>query len=111
MDEILVNGVKFVPKNSVDVSKMVCVRCRDSGVHVGELVSRDGQEVTLQNSRQIWRWKGANTLKELCENGVNRDSYTRISTIKTTKTILLDAISIDEITPGAAATLEPVWNT
>lgn len=47
----------------------VIVRCRDAGVHAGELVSRAGREVRLQNSRRIWYWKGAASLSELSQYG------------------------------------------
>ena len=34
----------------------VLVRTVAAGVHVGELVSRKGDEVTLASARRIWRW-------------------------------------------------------
>ena len=34
----------------------VIVRSRDAGVHAGELVSRDGDEVVLTRSRRLWYW-------------------------------------------------------
>jgi hypothetical protein len=40
---------------------IVIIRTRDAGVHVGELVSRNGNEVTLNGPHKIWRWRGANT--------------------------------------------------
>jgi hypothetical protein len=110
MLSMVINGVEYVEKKQTDISNIVCVRCRYSGVHIGELVEKNGEEVTLINSRQIWRWKGANTLKELCETGVDSSSYTRISETKTTQTILLDAISIDQVTENALKTLCAVWN-
>ena len=38
----------------------------------GELVSRDGTEVTLKNSRRLWYWAGAASLSELAEHGTSR---------------------------------------
>lgn len=34
----------------------VLVRATGAGVHCGELAERKGDEVTLNNSRRIWRW-------------------------------------------------------
>lgn len=36
--------------------KYVLVRTSGAGVHVGELVARKGDEVTLADARRIWRW-------------------------------------------------------
>ena len=47
----------------------VIVRCRNAGVHAGELVSRSGTEVRLANSRRIWYWRGAASLSELAVYG------------------------------------------
>jgi hypothetical protein len=61
-------------------TKVVIVRTRDAGVHVGELISRKGGEVVLANAHRIWRWRGANTLNELSQRGTSGESgYTRIS--------------------------------
>jgi len=38
------------------MKKYVIVRTTGAGVHCGELVSREGTEVTLSESRRIWRW-------------------------------------------------------
>lgn len=54
--------------------KYVVVRCQSAGVHVGELVERRGQEVTLAHAKRLWRWFGANTLHEVANNGVASSS-------------------------------------
>ena len=48
----------------------VIIRTYSAGVHFGTLVgepkSKDGYyEVTLENTRRIWKWSGANSLSEL----------------------------------------------
>lgn len=35
----------------------VVVRCTQAGVHAGLLVHRDGQDVTLRESRRLWHWR------------------------------------------------------
>lgn len=59
-------------------SKYVILRTTGAGVHVGRLVSRDGDTVTLADARRIWRWRGGNTLNELALRGAD-EVYTRIS--------------------------------
>lgn len=47
------------------VGKYVIVRCRDAGVHAGELVAHEGREATLKDSRRLWYWKPAKRKKFL----------------------------------------------
>jgi hypothetical protein len=59
--------------------QFVIVRTRDAGVHCGTLENiSDGGSVTLSDARRIWRWRGANTLNELSQQGAAND-WTRIS--------------------------------
>ena len=39
------------------VGKYVIARCYSAGVHAGEVVSVDGENVILRNSRRLWSWK------------------------------------------------------
>ena len=41
------------------IGEKVIVRCRDAGVHFGELVSRTGRDVTLKDSRRMYYWRAA----------------------------------------------------
>lgn len=54
--------------------KYVVVRTYTAGVHCGELVKREGKEVTLANARRIWRWFGANTINEIANHGAASNS-------------------------------------
>lgn len=38
------------------VGKYVICRCYSAGVHAGELVSQNGDQVILKNSRRLWSW-------------------------------------------------------
>ena len=42
------------------IGSYVIVRCRDAGVHAGELVSHNGRECVLKGARRLWYWKPAN---------------------------------------------------
>ena len=72
--------------------KEVIVRTYSAGVHVGELVSHKGTEVTLKNARRIWKWAGAFTLNAVAVTGVDR-TQSRIS-CAVPKIILTQAIEI-----------------
>ena len=67
----------------------VVVRTYSAGVHIGELVSRKGKEVKLQNARRIWSWQGARTLHEIATDGVGSGSKVSVmvSTIELTEAI------------------------
>lgn len=62
------------PANDLDGMKYVVVRSRDSGCHAGYLKERNGDEVTLINSRRLWMWQGAATLSQLAMEGVSKPS-------------------------------------
>lgn len=54
------------------VGKYVICRCYSAGVHAGELVSQQGDEVVLRNSRRLWSWtaKAGVALSGLAINGL-----------------------------------------
>lgn len=86
--EVEINGVKYVQKDSlvkmapaIDGMKVVCVRSRDAGVHVGFLKRKDGSEVELVNSRRIWYWAGAATLSQLAMEGVNNPANCKFGVV------------------------------
>lgn len=56
----------------------IVVRGTGCGVICGYLAAKTAEYVTITEPRQIWRWRGANTLMEVSTHGVAED-YTRIS--------------------------------
>ena len=60
-------------KNSIRLPYVIC-RCRDAGVHAGELVSDTPKGIVLANSRRLWYWTGAATLSELAVYGSKNPS-------------------------------------
>jgi hypothetical protein len=81
----------------------VVVRTYSAGVHVGELVSRNGKEVVLANARRLWRWQGANTLNEVANHGVGKGS--KVSE-KAQQIELTEAIEVITCTAKARESLE-----
>lgn len=72
MKSVFIDGVEYVEKNqmseNLDGMPFCIVRCRDAGVHAGYVKYREGREVTLVNSRRLWRWWGK-TLSGLAIEG------------------------------------------
>lgn len=60
------------------IGKYVIVRCRDSGVHAGVLVSTNGRECVINEARRLWYWKtrkgAGDFLNGIALNGVHADS-------------------------------------
>lgn len=88
--------------------KYVLVRTYSAGVHYGELVERNGREVTLANTRRIWSWQGANSLSEIATNGCAKNS--RIS-VSVPSNVLPEMIEMIEMTDKAVKVLSEIsWN-
>lgn len=54
------------------VGKYCIARCYAAGVHAGEVVSVDGENVVLKNSRRLWSWKAKDgvALSGVAQNGL-----------------------------------------
>ncbi|GKS86506.1 hypothetical protein AVMA1855_20160 [Acidovorax sp. SUPP1855] len=59
------------PKNPV-VGEYCIARCYSAGVHAGEVISVDGENVILKDSRRLWSWKAADgiALSGVAQHGV-----------------------------------------
>lgn len=59
------------PANPV-VGEYCIARCYSAGVHAGEVVSVDGENVILKDSRRLWSWKAQNgiALSGVAQHGV-----------------------------------------
>lgn len=71
------------------VGKYVIARCYSAGVHAGELVSADNENVILKDSVRLWSWKAK---EGLALSGVAQHG------------ILLDKSKIDSMNPLIALT-------
>lgn len=58
------------------VGEYVIARCYAAGVHAGEVVSVDGENVILKNSRRLWSWKAKDgvALSGVAQFGIKSDS-------------------------------------
>lgn len=76
INEIEVNGIKYVPKDSINQNSM-------AGVHFGYLHKEEftasGKVVTLIKTRRVWYWDGAASLSQMAIDGVNKPSNCKFS--------------------------------
>lgn len=76
------------------------VRGDRSGVFAGNIVSRNGQEVTMSNVRRIWYWEGACSISQIALEGVKNPKECKF-TVTLDELTLLDAIEIIPCTEEA----------
>lgn len=104
--EITINGTVYVPKDEklmaeeTDGMRFCIIRTYSAGVHAGYVKERNGKEVTLINSRRLWKWAGAFTLSEMAVNGVEKPDECKFATA-VPEIILTEAIEIIPCTKKA----------
>ena len=56
------------------IGKYCIARCYSAGVHAGTVVSVDGENVVLENSSRLWKWKAKEgvALSGLAQNGLEK---------------------------------------
>jgi len=112
INEIEVNGVKYVAKDSISnieqpSGNYVVVRTYSAGVHAGYLKSRDGKEVTLTNARRLWSWCGAATLSQVAGEGISLPNECKFPA-PIAEITLTEAIEIIPCTAKAKSIIESV---
>ena len=85
------------------IGQFVLVRTFSAGVHMGTLRECAGTAVVLTDARRLWRWKGANTLHEVSQEGVQAGS--RISE-PVPSILLTQATEVIPVSPRARRSLE-----
>lgn len=87
------------------IGKYVIARCYSAGVHAGEVVSADGENVVLKDSRRLWNWKANDgvALSGLAQHGLN-SSGCKIDSINP----LIYLTGVCELIPCAAGVKETI---
>lgn len=90
------------------IGKKVLVRAYEAGVYFGTLAEKEGNEVTMTNVRNIWRWNGASCLSQIANDGVAETS--RLSPV-VAEMVILNVCQIIPCTDKAISNLEgiKVW--
>ena len=113
MKTIIIDGIEYVEKskdNPEVVENYVLVRTYSAGVWVGYLKKENGDEVELENARNIWYWSGAASLSQLAMEGVKDPDNCKFP-MEVPKIILKGVISIIPCTEEAKQNISevPVW--
>lgn len=88
------------------IGKHCVVRTYSAGVHLGEVVGREGTAVLLKDARRLWKWNGAFTLSEVASKGVSKTG-SRIA-VSVPLMELTEAVEIIPTTEAARATFDVV---
>lgn len=66
------SGNTATPTANPMIGQYCIARCYAAGVHAGEVVSVDGENVVLKDSRRLWSWKAQDgiALSGVAQHGV-----------------------------------------
>ncbi len=87
--------------------KYVIVRTYSAGVFAGNIISRNGQEVILENGRRLWYWDGAASLSQLAEEGTKKPHNCKFPQ-EVKRVELLNAIEILDVSEEAEKSIKGV---
>ena len=117
INEIEVNGVKYVPKGSqseapqMNADGYCIVRTRSAGVFAGYLKGWDGGlQGTVTNARRLWFWRGAASLSQLAMEGVKNPGECKFA-MEVPLIALTEIIEVIACTQAAFDNIKavPVW--
>lgn len=83
------------------------VRCNRAGVFYGEIVRREGADVSMRNVRKLWYWDGACAVEELAVNGTCAPENCKF-TVTVEEMTVIDPVQILPVTEKAAKSLDAV---
>lgn len=83
------------------------IRSDRAGVFIGEIVERNGTEVSLANVRKLWSWRGACAVEELATNGVRNPERCRF-TVTVPSMVVTGVIQIIPCTEDASRSIRAV---
>jgi hypothetical protein len=83
------------PANPV-IGEYCIARCHSAGVHAGEVVTVDGENVILKNSVRLWSWSAADgiALSGVAQHGIKTEKCKR-----DTKNPLISLTGVCELIP------------
>ena len=115
---IQINGKTYVLEDSIKQTKNVkvntkglsycIIRTYSAGVFAGWIDRKiKGQEATIYDSRRLWYWKGANSLSQLANDGVQNPTECQFAQV-VAETDLKQIIEIIPITEKGKKSLDEV---
>lgn len=113
-DVLVINGVEYVPKDSIPQSvfdedglEYCMVRTYSAGVFAGYVESKNGKEYVLRKARRIWKWAGAASLSQLATEGTSNPKECKFP-LPVDKVTLTEVIEVIPITKKAKESIEGV---
>lgn len=113
MKKIEIDGVKYIEATveNVDTGLVglpyVIIRTYSAGVHAGYLLERKDKNVTLLDSRRLWRWFGAASISQLAVDGTSEPDKCKFP-CEVSKIELTEAIEIVYCTDKAKESISKV---
>lgn len=89
---------------AITTEGVVVVRSGQSGVWMGKLIYKNGDEVKLGNARRLWYWTGAASLSQLAIEGVSKPDTCKFAIPVNVVTVL----GVSEIIPATNKAIESV---
>lgn len=89
------------------IGKYCIVRGNKSGVFAGTVKEIEGQQVLMEDVRQIWYWDGASSISQLAKSGTTAPKNCKF-TVRVDDVLILDAIEIIPCTEKAMQSIEAV---
>ena len=108
MDEIIINGKKYVeagaaPAEKLDDMPYCIIRTYSAGVFAGYVQSREGKEAVIRKARCLYYWDGAATLMQLAKSGVTQPNNCKF-------TVAVDEVTVTEAIEIIPCTLDAQLN-
>lgn len=88
-------------------NKYYIVRGDRSGVFAGNIIERNGKEVTMSNVRRLWYQEGASSISQLAQEGTVVPNKCKFS-VTVDEILILDVIEIDTCTEEAEKSIKGV---
>ncbi len=105
--QVIIDGVVYVEKAQTQSTNYFIVRTRSAGVFAGEIIERNGMEVTMSNARRLWYWSGAASLSQLAMEGVKDPGKCKFP-CEVHKVVLTEALEISPATEAARKSISEV---
>lgn len=115
IQEVVIEGVTYVPKDSINQTKIdtsgleyCIVRSYAAGVFAGYVQTKtseaNGMNVRVLNARRLWKWEGAASLSQLAMEGVKKPK----SCMFPCEVPVIDVFNVVEIIPATIECFESI---
>ena len=87
----------------------VIIRSQGAGVFFGNLISKEGNEVRMDECRKLWKWFGAAAVEQIALDGILPSEVRNCKfTVSVDNSIILNVIQILKCTEKAIESIKSV---